>query len=205
MNADQEAQAEARPPAQKTRLRLSALLPVIALVLSIFSLYVSEIARRDVARMEVIKTEYGLFHDLAQLQLQNPLMAHLFVVTDQAYDSTVEEIKTSAATISKSELARMRLQERSFAHYLFTTYEEAYYLWQQAAASGDDKRAEMAQDDLNYFNAAFKNNPRLLWYWDFKGGKLNVAFAPELQVYYKDNVLKDSRIDPDPTGPFRKR
>jgi len=59
---------------------------VIALALSLFSFYTSEVAQRDVARVEVIKTEYGLFHDLSALQLQYPLMSHLFTFTNQSYD-----------------------------------------------------------------------------------------------------------------------
>jgi len=55
-----------------------SILPIVALGMSLVSLYISETARRDVARIDVIKTEYGLFQDLAKLQVDHPLMTHLF-------------------------------------------------------------------------------------------------------------------------------
>src|SRR5229473_7799802 len=114
-----------------------SLLPIVAFCVSIYSLYVSETAQRDVARMEVIKTEYGLFHDLAQLQLQYPQMTHLFAVTPETYDLDVERIKVSLRAADDTKRAGILLQERALAHYLFTTYEETYYLWRQAITAGD--------------------------------------------------------------------
>jgi hypothetical protein len=195
-------------PAKKRKLQVSSLLPIVAFGLSVFSLYVSESARKDVARLEEIKTEYGLFHDLAQMQLQHPSMAHLFAPTNEIYDLNVAGIKASLVSVSEQERARMLLEERAVAHYLFTTFEEAFFLWQQAAAGDDRHREEMALEDLAYFKDTICNNPRLLWYWDFRGGKLDRAFAPELNKYYRDNVLKNKdcqEISQDSTGPFGPR
>src|SRR5215471_8486816 len=124
MEAEQERAEQPQPRGNKLRLAVSSLLPIIALGLSLISFYVSWQTSRDVSRLDVIKTEYGLFHDLAQLQLQNPLMTHLFTVTNQSYEATVAQIKASSAAISPPEHAKLLLQERAFAHYLFTTYEE---------------------------------------------------------------------------------
>jgi len=186
----------------KWRPQISSLLPIVSLCLSLFSVYISELVRKDVARLDVIKTEYGLYHDLAQLQLQYPSMAHLFTVTNEAYDSTVGRIKTSLGTTTAQDRAKMVLQERALAHYMFTTYEEAFYLWQQALQGGDQRRLQLAHDDLAYFNEAICSNPRLLWYWDFKGGKLDRAFADELRDYYKANVVKGCTTEADAAGPF---
>ena len=91
------------------------------------------------------------------------------------------------------------------AHYIFTTYEEAFYLWKQAEG-GERSRAALAYDDLLYFNGALRSNPRLLWYWDNKdGGKLDRAFASDLRDYYQENILKnckDCEDTKDPAGPF---
>jgi len=152
--------------------------------------------------MDVIKTEYGLFHDLAQLQLQYPEMTHLFAVTPETYDLDVEKIKASLRLADDSKRGEMLLQERALAHYLFTTYEEAYYLWCQAIQAGDRRKKEFAHDDLMYFNDALCNNPRLLWYWDFQGGKLDRAFAGELRDYYRKNVLTGCETTEDSAGPF---
>ena len=78
-------------------------------------------------------------------------------------------------------------------------------MWKQASG-GERSRAELAYDDLLYFNGALRNNPRLLWYWDNKdGGKLDRAFASDLRDYYQENVLKDCEDcagTKDPVGPF---
>jgi hypothetical protein len=201
MNATEERGAEGHSSPKK-KFPVSSILPVVALGLSLISFYVSERASRDVARLDVIKTEYGLFHELAQIQLQYPLNAHLFTATNQTYDLNVAQIKSSLADLKEEERARLLLQERAVAHYFFTTYEEAYYLWRQAVDGGDRQRQDLASDNLTYFNAALCSNPRLLWYWDFHGGKLDRTFAEDLRSYYKENVPESCQARKDPTGPF---
>ncbi len=200
MNAEE--QKEPPPAKKKWAFGVGSILPVVALFLSMFSFYTSEKAQRDVARVDVIKTEYGLFHDLAQIQLQYPMMEHLLSSSGEAYDLNVAAVKAASASIPELERAKLRLQERAVAHYIFTTYEESFYLWQQSVGT-DQRRAELAQDDLLYFNDTLCNNPRLLWYWDSKGGgKLSREFAVDLRNYYKENVLKDCPTSEDPAGPF---
>ncbi len=68
--------------------------------------------------------------------------------------------------------------------------------------AGDGRRLELASDNLTYFNAALCSNPRLLWYWDFKGGKLDRTFAEDLRSYYKENVPEGCQAGKDAIGPF---
>jgi hypothetical protein len=193
---------EVPDPPKKWKPSIGSILPVVALVMSLFSLYSSEMARRNVERIDVIKTEYGLFHDLAQIQLQNPMMEHLLTSTGEAYDSTVKHIKSATTTVSPDDRGKLLLQERATAHYIFTSFEETFYLWQQSRGN-DSRRAKLANDNLSFFNDMICSNPRLLWYWDSKdGGKLAREFAPDLGAYYKENVLKDCSTSEDPTGPF---
>jgi hypothetical protein len=181
---------------------VSSILPVVALSLSLFSLYSSEMARKDVERVDVIKTEYGLFHDLAQLQVQHPNMEHLLTKTGQNYDSDVKLIKASSSLSSEQERASLLLEERALAHHIFTSYEETFYLWKQSLGH-DSRRAQLAESDLMYFNDLLCENPRLLWYWNSKdGGRLAREFAPELGDYYLKNVVKDCPTSEDPVGPF---
>jgi hypothetical protein len=193
---------EPNGPGKRHIFALGAILPVVALCMSLFSLYTSEVARRDVERIDVIKTEYGLYHELAQLQLQYPLMEHLLTATGEAYDSNVAKIKTASSAASDQERAKLLLQERAVAHYIFTTYEETFILWQESLGK-DKRRAELAHDDLLYYNDALCSNPRLLWYWDSKnGGKLDRAFGQDLRDYYQENVVKECSTGEDPVGPF---
>lgn len=186
----------------KRRFSIGSILPVVAFALSIYSLYVSEGARRDVARIDVIKTEWGLFHDMGRLRLQYPLMTHLFEGSGELYDSTSERIQLAISSASDLERANLLLQERALASVIFTSFEETYFLWREAQG-GEKSRAEQLLEDLNYFNDFLCNNPRLLWYWDVRdGGKLGREFADALKSYYNDNILKNCAGDKDAKGPF---
>ena len=196
----EEHQPPSAIPAKKSALSIGTVLPLAAFALSLFSLYTSELARRDVARVDVIKTEYGLFHELAQIQLQVPLMEHLFATSGQRYDASLATIRAATASLSEPERARLLLQERAVAHYIFTTHEESYGLWQQALA-GDKRRAQLALDDVLYFDDALCNNPRLLWYWDKSGGNMEAVFG-KISDYLNGKVLKECPTAPDPKGPF---
>jgi hypothetical protein len=189
--------------AGKRKFSVGSILPVVAFAVSIFSLYVSEGARRDVARIDVIKTEYGLYYDMARLRLQYPLMAHLLTENGESYDSESERIRLATASIKDHERANLLLQERGLAHYVFTGFEETYYLWREAQG-GEKRRASLLLEQMMYFNNLLCGNPRLLWYWDTKGGgKLGREFSRDLRSYYQDNVIKNCAIDKDSEGPFR--
>jgi hypothetical protein len=192
-------------PQKQAKLRkivLDNILAFVALALSVFSLFVSHAAEQDVSRIEAVKTEYGLFHDLALQQLEHPEMAHLFANTGETYDARVAAIRATIPHISAEDRAKLLLQERALAHYIFTSYEETFYLWKQAS-QGEPGRSVFLQDDLEYFNEFLCGNPRLLWFWDIKeGDKLAQSFAPDLQNYYRDNVAKECATPKDPQGPL---
>lgn len=178
-----------------------AVLSLIALLLSCYSFYTSEQAQRDVARLDAIKTEYDLFNNLARAQLEYPLAAHLFAPTGESYDLRAEQISAATASSDKQTLARLKLEEMSMAHYIFTAYEQTYYTWEHAEKVGDTGRAALLREDLNYFKDALCNR-RLLWYWDEDGGNLSVNFAGRVQKFYKENTLQDCTEEKDAEGPF---
>ena len=190
---------EATPP--KEMWLLSAM-PFVALALSLVSLYISETARRDVARLDVIKTEYALFQDLARLQLDHPRMAHLFAVTGQAYDRAAKEVGTAEPPQSESAVVKLRLEEQAIAHFIFVAYEQTFYVSRETNR-GERQRAALAGDDLYYFDNIMCNNPRLLWYWDPSegGGKLSQAFGEELRRHHAE-VVRDCPATADAVGPF---
>jgi len=187
---------------KKWKLQFGMVLPVVALLLSLFSLFSSEMARKDAERVDVIKSEYGLYHDLAQLQVQYPNLEHLLTLTSEAYDSTVNGIRTASSSLSEQERARLLLQERALAHYIFTTYEETFYVWKEAEGK-DSRRASLSRDDLTYFDELLCGNPRLLWYWDKRhGGQLAREFGDDFGLYLATTVVKNCQTGEDPTGPF---
>jgi len=181
---------------------LGSILPVIALVLSIASFFISEGARRDVARVDVIKTDWGQFREMAALRIQYPMMAHLFEGSGELYDRISETIRLATESSSPREQAVLSLQERAVAGAIFTFFEQTYYLWREAQI-GEKNRAALIQVDLNYFSDLLCNNPRLLWYWDEKdGGKLGQEFGDSVRAYYGENILKDCAGEKDARGPF---
>jgi hypothetical protein len=199
MGDEEEKEVKPDPP-KKWKPSLGSILPVVALLMSLFSLYSSEMARRDVERVDTIKTEYGLFHDLSQLQLQNPMMEHLLATSGEVYDTTVKHIKDAASSLTQGDRKKLLLQERATAHYIFTSHEETFYIWQQSRGN-DTRRAKFAQDDLQFFDDLICNNPRLQWYWDIKGGEQAREF-PDLADHLKQDVLKNCSAGEDSTGPF---
>ena len=178
------------------------LLPVVAFVLSVVALYISQEAQDDVARVETVKTEYGMYDDLAKLQLDNPLMTHLLANKPSAYRSEKALIASGMSSVATADRLRLVLQERAVAHYIFTDYEETYFLWRQAAG-GEQRRHALLEDNLDYFNTLLCGNPRLLWYWSDNGGNLGGQFASQLQAYYRENVARDCPTTADSQGPFK--
>ena len=69
------------------------------------------------------------------------MMEHLLSSSGEAYDLNVAAVKAASDSIPELERAKLRLQERAVAHYIFTTYEESFYLWQQSVGT-DQRRAE---------------------------------------------------------------
>ncbi len=183
---------------------LGSALSVTSLILALVSFYLSAAAGKEVARLDTIKTTYGLFTDLGRVQLEHPLMAHLFALTGQSYDANAAEVRTATSTLSDPERARLRLQERALAHHIFTVYEETYYLWREAQTS-EPRRREILLGDLTFLSSLLCDNPRLFWYWGTKGAKLGQGFAREVRDYYGVNVLKECPTQGDADGPFRPR
>jgi hypothetical protein len=192
-------------PAPKRKLTV-AVLPLLAMALSIVSLLLSIRNTVNVAKVDAIKTQYGLFQSLAQTQVQYPMMSHLFVETPGAYQSQRETIQVATSSSTDAERAKLLLLERALAHYIFTTFEETYYLSKQAR-DGERSPAPFLDENLQFFDEFLCANPRLRWYWDKKGGQLSAMFAQELRDHYRSIALKACSTDepPDADGPFAPR
>ena len=183
---------------------LALIFSVVAVILSVMSYYSSERSGRDVAASTAIKTEYEVFKELTRAEVERSHLSHLFAQTPRTYKFLSEQIARGFAPSDERARARLLLEERGLADFIFTSYEETYYNWDQARKAGDDTRAALLLGDLDYFRAILCN-PRLLWYWDEKGGQLGLTYGTPLQDYYQENVRKScpNRL-PDPGGPFQR-
>lgn len=183
----------------------TVLLSVTALGVSYISYRNSEHTSLDVAGADAIKTEYQIFKDLARAQLEHPHLVHLFAVTVDGYRSLSSQVGAGVSSLDAGAKRKLLLQERAMADYIFTAFEETYYHWDHARKVGDKDRAALLHGDLEYFQYQLCNS-RLAWYWDKKGGNLGIAYAADLQDYYKKNVLTNCVVeDLDPDGPFQAR
>lgn len=177
-------------------------LSVVALLLSIYSVQASNRAARDASRLDTVKTQYSLFRDLAAVQLQHPLMSHMFSTDDRNYDFNVTRIASSGAAKDAAQKAKLLLEEEGVANYIFTTYEETYQYWDRARKEHDDARVTLLGKDLSYYSSLLCNR-RLLWYWDIDNG-LGYATQYDIEVtnYYIARVLHSCPMKADPKGPF---
>jgi hypothetical protein len=133
------------------------------------------------------------------------MQSHLFIVGANAlgYRHTVQRIRGATITGDSQEAARLELEEATIAEYIFTTYEQLYFNWQDAHRLGQDPgREEFLRRGLEGYYADLLCNRRLLWYWNKHGGGLEQNYSPELAQEYKQHVLNTCSQQPDEDGPF---
>ena len=197
------AQADAAGPSQwHLKLSFATLLSIAAFGLSLISLYFSYTSGVDSAHIEALKTEHGLFTDLGRMQIDHPLMAHLFAYTPEQYDNASRKVGQISQSLQPQEKLKYLMEEQGIAHYFFTLFEETYFYWDHAKESGNRTRAELLDGDLNWFSRQICN-PRLAWYWDpDKGVRLALNFSTELQSYVEEKMKKRKCVARDAKGPL---
>src|SRR5262249_7781388 len=127
LSAEPGSAKESVPPQQKAdrwkfagSWKFGNPLPWLAFALSLFSLYLSHSAQDSVARVDAVKTQYGLFNDMSHMMTEHPMMVHLFAVTPREYEEQVKVIKAATSSLKSEDRAKLLLQERAIAHYIFT-------------------------------------------------------------------------------------
>jgi hypothetical protein len=179
----------------------AAFLSVFALILSLYNLYDSKRTQDLVARTQALNTEYGIYTDLTKLEHDNPFLSHLFSQSPSSYFFTTTRIRAALKDLSPGDRAKLLLEERAIAHYIFTVYEETYYQWQSALQANNDTLATLLHDNLIFFND-FLCNSRLVWYWKNPSDALYKYFSEPLVSYYNINVSSTCTVTPDPSGPI---
>lgn len=194
--------------ANKTLFDYKNILPWLAIMLSTFSAIFSVVNFKENSTSSAIRAQYEKFEDLTKLPLSNPDVSHLISMPDR-YRHTVQDVTTAYINANDQELAKHRLKERYIANYIFTLFEAALYEQGRAAlplVNGEKRRFN--SEVLQYFTSRVLRNPRLLWYWDEKGGGLSTYYEEATKAYYLDHVTKDPKDPllevPDPIGPFQK-
>ena len=91
------------------------------------------------------------------------------------------------------------------ADYLFSIYEYMVLDYNASRSFfGDDRRAEEDRKAILYFTNDLLRNPRLLWYWNPKGGQLESEYRQETKEHYDEHVRKTpgKSLQEDETGPL---
>jgi len=174
---------------------------IAAFAVSLISLSNSKHTQAFVARKEALNLEFELYRQLATMEHDNPLLSHLFAVSPAGYLGRRKLIETGIAGMPASERAKLLLQERAIALYIFTAYEETYFHWDSAVKNNDKDLAGLLLDNLVAFNESLCNS-RLLWYWSKSEDALRLGFSSELNAYYDRTVAKKCNLTPDPQGPI---
>jgi hypothetical protein len=110
-------------------------------------------------------------------------------------------VETGIAGMPASERAKLLLQERAVALYIFTAYEETYFHWDSAVKNNDKDLSSLLAANLVAFNDTLCNS-RLLWYWSNPEDPLRLYFSKNINAYYERTVAKKCDVTPDPQGPI---
>ena len=198
----------ARPIGQKRAPILSGplVISVIALLVSIGSTYLNWFYGRDTAKLGAIREAYGTFFEISKLQQTHWQQSHLFALPD-TYSAISAQVTSSVQPLTSPQRNEFLLKERAVADYIFTLYEQTFYLRRQAESVGDTDRLRFLSEVEDYLTGRMLRNPRLLWYWSAQGGSLMTAYEPATQDHYRARVLQDLKSplasSSDATGPFK--
>jgi len=192
--------------AKQNPLDITALcVSAMAACLSMASFFAEPMRQSDALTSEVISEAYASFMSMNDIRTDHPYQSHLFELSENyAQIATNVATATQHLRTSPHEIAKLHLEERAVADRLFTMFEQSYYQWQQAQASGDTPRAEFLRAVVDYFTGRLLRNPRLLWYWSLKGGALASHYEDDTKTYYDTHVTQPGEVQ-DVEGPFLMR
>ncbi len=142
---------------------------------------------------------------MGRTELSVPETTHIFGLPD-SYDSAYAQVRESESGIGAAQRSLLVIKERAMADYIFALFEYTLYDFQSASKFGNQERALFEKDVLDYFTGKPLRNPRLLWYWDERGGKLSSEYEAKTRQYYADHALHDPQAPliekSDPKGPL---
>ena len=192
---------------RKTRLKIevSTIMSMLALAMSIISLYQSSSFQKDSSGTEMIKSQYATYYELGRLEVDNPQLSHIFAMPNW-YDRAFRSVVALVGPLDEKKREELILKERAFARIIFTHYEDLFFQWRHARRMGDTERVAFLGEALNYYTSRVLRNPRLLYLWSEKGANLGIDFEAETREHYNAKVLHDPALPlkeiPDRAGPF---
>jgi hypothetical protein len=183
-----------------------AVTALLALGISVVTAVIATREQEDSSESGVIKDQYSMFLDLNKQQRDDWQLSHMYELPEN-YEATRMLVATSISSNTPEEKrVELMLRERAIALQIFTLYEQALVQHDQAVASGDNRRRSFLEAVVKYFSGRLLQNPRLRYYWNDKGGGMQLYFGESTKNHYSVNVSrKDTPVGEDTTGPYVQR
>lgn len=204
MDAEERGAAKAGGFSLRSLLKLPVpSISLVALALSGFSVYLSMRSSEIQSRAEAIGTQYSLFTELTKMQIDRPLMSHLFALSPIQYDRSIQTLAPVVASLDAKERGQLILQEAAVANHIFTIYEDSYYRLANAHSARDEIRKSMYADAMENFFKPQMCNRRLIWYWDAEHGQgLENNSTEEVRNHFTNVIQPSCSAALDSVGPF---
>lgn len=182
----------------RLKANIPTILSLLAICLSIFSMYYSNKVHSDSTSSSMIRENYNDFLDLHLIRSEHPLQSHIFVSVAE-YENFKFKIFDATKKITLEKRIENQLIEAGLARRIFSMYEHSYFQWKNSKEFSEKSRINFLKLVLDYFTNTLLKNPRLAWYWSSKGGNNCVHYEVEVLKYYNDHVVD---IKMDSLGPY---
>ena len=180
-------------------------LSIAAVVMSAYSVLVVVQQHEDERTAELTHEIYSLVQEIWALKLDHPLLGHMFDLPDE-YETTRDRLRLAVIDFTLPERVKLLESEKAMALMHFLVFEEMFYNYTLAVQSGNDKRAAISDEILDYFALGVLRNPRVLWLSLPEGGNLAGHLNTSSYDYYKAQVLENAKFpltqEPDAEGLF---
>ncbi len=180
-------------------------LSITAVIMSAYSVLVVVRQHEDERTAELTHEIYSLVQEIWALKLDNPLLGHMFDLPDE-YEATRDRLRLAVIDFPLPERIKLLESEKAMALMHFLVFEEMFYNYTLAVQSGNDKRAAISDEILDYFALGVLRNPRVLWLSLPEGGNLAGHLNTSSYDYYKAQVLENAEFpltqEPDAEGLF---
>jgi hypothetical protein len=195
------------PNVEKLVLVVTALVSLVALIISILSMRLSRKMHADVTKKDTIAKQYDAFDALAMLRIEHYDMNHLFALPEQ-YDDRLRKVRASLNATDEKSKASAELREEAVAMMVFGVFEHSFYQYLVAKPESNTDRDAFLREVLDYLTGRLLRNPRLRYYWEPSGGNCCEYFETSTREYYQQRVECKTNAGTesvDCIGPFYER
>lgn len=181
---------------------IAVILSIVALLVSGYALVAAKQRHQDERTTELLDQMYKDYDRLALVDRWE--VSHL-AEAPETYEQTRDVLRAHAVSPPAEEQLRLYMLERTTAIQIFTAFELRLKQWWAAAiVVGDLGRKSLLDEEMDFYADIYLRNPRLLWFWSDKGGRIVQTMDPPAVEFYNGPVLGNTDLlvtqTPDPDG-----